>query len=152
MTRVVPLSALDTLLGVDANVTTQRCNYVVDSRLNVDKIRRLATARAKKWLTMWAGYSATPTRVELEMNESPVGSKLTLFFIYTSKIELILPPPEVAELKVLVQVRNSLLKHFRPIKLYNLACRILGKREVGTRNTTLIHRDSQCEFRSASRH
>ena len=47
MSQVIPLSALDTLLGVDTNVTTQ--GFVIDSRIDIDKTRVTANALVKKW-------------------------------------------------------------------------------------------------------
>ncbi|KAF8957841.1 hypothetical protein BDZ97DRAFT_1924222 [Flammula alnicola] len=91
MSRIVPLSALDTLLGVDTNVTTQ--GFVIDSRLDVDKIRTAASSLAKRWPYL-GGW--------LQRNTE------------TSKIELVVPQPEVAEWEVLVQEREQSIKELQP--------------------------------------
>jgi hypothetical protein len=70
--RVVPLSALDTLLGVDTNAITQ--GLVIDSRLNV---RQVTTTLAKK-IPISLGLVTAQLRVRLDMKQSPVSSTLIL--------------------------------------------------------------------------
>lgn len=82
----------------------------------------------KNGLIFGAGYCATPSGVRNEgisggMQANPV------FCIQTSKTELVVLPPEVAELEIPVQVRKGLPKYFWHIKLYNLAGRIPRTRE-----------------------
>lgn len=47
MSQVIPLSALDTLLGVDTNVTTQ--GFVINARIDIEKTRVTANTLVKKW-------------------------------------------------------------------------------------------------------